>query len=161
MSEELWISAAALVMSGGSAAVAGLAYRQADRWRREVQFAQVVAYRALLRRKSVLKALETEWDVGGVHGSVRELREDLVNGIGKLPEAVVPTAEAAVEACALLLAELRPWAFDREKVDTLIDAFPEVLDLIEKWLAAMRGCIAELDAYTEHRGLRRRVTRTR
>jgi hypothetical protein len=150
VADELWISAAALVISGGAAAIAGLSYRQASRFRRETYFAEVAAFRAAIRRKTVLEAPDTpRWDSGGVHDSVRELRDDLADRIGKLPKEMVPTGEATVEACTRVLAELRPWALDPKQVRTDIHQIPEALAVVEKWVATIRAQLAVLDGYAK------------
>jgi hypothetical protein len=147
VADELWISGAALVISGGAAAVAGLSYRQANRFRRDTYFAEVAAFRAAIRRKTVLDAPNSNWDSGGVHESVRELRDDLADRIGKLPKEMVPTGEAAVESCTQLLSELRPWALDSNRVRTEIHEIPEALAVVEKWVATIRGHLARLDGF--------------
>ena len=150
MADQLWISAAALVISGGAAAVAGLSYRQADRFRRQTYFAEVAAFRAAIRRKTVLEAADTpRWDSRGVHDSVRELRDDLADRIGKLPEEMVATGEAAVEACTRLLAELRPWALDPGQVGVDIQELPGAHAAVDNWVAAIRGHLARLDAFSK------------
>jgi hypothetical protein len=150
VADELWISAAALVISGGAAAVAGLSYRQASRFRREAYFAEVAAFRAAIRRKTVLEAPDTpRWDAGGVHDSVRELRDDLADRIGKLPKEMVPTGEAAVESCTRLLAGLRPWALDPNHVRTDIHEIPDALAVVRNWVAEIRAGLARLDSFSE------------
>ena len=145
-----WISAAALVVSIGAAAFAGLSYRQAGRFRRDAYYGEVAAFRAAIRRKTVLEAPETSrWDAYGVHESVRELRDDLADRIGKLPKEMVPTGEAAVESCTRLLAEMRPWALDENRARTDIQQIPEAHAVVTNWVAAIRTQLARLDSYSE------------
>jgi hypothetical protein len=150
VADELWISAAALVISGGAAAVAGLSYRQASRFRRDTYFAEVAAFRAAIRRKTVLEAPDTpRWEAGGVHDSVLELRDDLADRIGKLPKEMVPTGEAAVASCTRLLAQLRPWSLDPKQVKTDIHEIPEALAVVTDWVGAMHTELDRLDSFNE------------
>jgi hypothetical protein len=150
VSSELVTSVVALVISAGAAVVAGLSYRRAGRFRDEAYFAEVAAFRAAIRRKTVLQAAETaRWDAPGVHDSVRELRDDLADRIGNLPKEMVPSGEAAVEACTRLLGELRPWALDSSKVGVDIHEIPDALAAVERWVTAIRGELARLDAFSK------------
>ena len=158
---DLWISAVALLISGGSAGVAGLSYRQANRFHREAEqfrrdayFGEVTGFQATIVRKQVLKALESEWDVGGVHDSVRELRDDLAERLSKLPAEARPAGKGALEACVDLLVGLRPWATNQNKARIEIHSSPEVVAIITKWKQTIDASLTQLDDFLKGPGAR-------
>ena len=145
-----WIAAAALGVSALAALIAFLSYRRADRVRRDAHHGEVAAFRAAIRRKTVLEAPDSPgWNAHGVHESVRELRDDLAAKVRELPNEMVPTGEAAVESCRRLLTAMRPWALDEKQARIDIQQIPEARAVVTNWVAEIRTQLARLDSYSE------------
>jgi hypothetical protein len=143
----LTISAIAVVVSAGSAAVAALTHVRTRRWHMEGQLAAVVAFRLAIRRKTVLTATESLWRINDVDTSVMALRNELLERVMELPPSALGTAETTVGACTRLLHDLRPWSQDSEAAEHAINDIPDALSALKRWISEMHAELKVLDSF--------------
>lgn len=113
-------------------------YRSSDR-------AAATAFRAQILRKQVFVADDiAEWSVGGVHDSVRELRDDLVRALPGLSSHALKAGERAVVDCAAFLVALRPWATRGESVGQEMEQQPTAIRAYDDWKARMGSVLTSV-----------------
>ncbi|GLY35753.1 hypothetical protein Amsp01_017770 [Amycolatopsis sp. NBRC 101858] len=146
------MATSALVISIISALTALAALWSTSAWRRQSHRAAVSAFRMLVKRKQVFVADVSDWWVNGIHTSVYELRDQLVNAMSTLPWQSMSTAEDMVDDCTRFLTSLRPW-LDVEQ------APEDVLALHRTWVTRMSAHLATLDRQAKPRLHSRKPTR--